>query len=113
MYINREIHFNKAIEFQLKLSLFLFQFLWPLQAFRSSKGHQILHHKHLKYAIDPGERGAEQEDDPHAVRHVEKSITDSLDFEFYVGPWSACSQTCGINDSGYRVSYGDHINNFL
>ncbi|KAG5675419.1 hypothetical protein PVAND_005325 [Polypedilum vanderplanki] len=79
------------------------EFLLPLQAFRSSKGHQMLHHKLLKYAIDPGERGAEQEDDPHAVRHVEKSITDSLDFEFYVGPWSACSQTCGINDSGYRL----------
>ncbi|KAL7044499.1 hypothetical protein ACKWTF_001926 [Chironomus riparius] len=85
------------------------QFLWPLQAFRNSKGHQMLHEKHLKYAIDPGERALEQDDDPRALpqiaapKAIEKSFTDGLEFEFYVGPWSACSQTCGINDSGYRL----------
>lgn len=63
--------------------------------------------KHLKYTIESGERA--EQDDPHAERHsapkvLEKSITDSIDFEYYVGAWSACSQTCGSNDSGYRVS---------
>jgi hypothetical protein len=72
----------------------------------------MLHNKHLKYSIDPGENGAEQqEDDPRVAASssrlvAEKRVTDGLDFEFYVGPWSACSQTCGINDSGYRVSNG-------
>lgn len=70
----------------------------------------MLHEKHLKYAIDPGERASEQDDDPRALpqiaspKAIEKSFTDGLEFEFYVGPWSACSQTCGMNDSGYRVS---------
>lgn len=67
----------------------------------------MLLEQHLKYTIDPGERA--EQDDPHAMRQsssktLEKSITDSIDFEYYVGPWSACSQTCGLNDSGYRVS---------
>jgi hypothetical protein len=67
----------------------------------------MLMEKHLKYTIDPGERA--EQDDPHAARQTstkvfEKSITDSLEFEYLVGPWSACSQTCGSNDSGYRVS---------
>lgn len=35
---------------------------------------------------------------------LEKSLTDGLEFEYFVGSWSACSQTCGLNDSGYRVS---------
>lgn len=62
--------------------------------------------KHLKYSIDPGER--EEQDDPHAMRQtaavIDKSLTDEIDFEFYVGPWTACSQSCGNSDSGYRVS---------
>jgi hypothetical protein len=70
----------------------------------------MIEEKHPKYSIDSGERA--EQDDPHAMRQtqqqnpqlIEKSLTDSLDFEFYVGPWSACSQTCGMNDSGYRVS---------
>lgn len=63
----------------------------------------MLMEQHLKYSIDPGERA--EQDDPHAARQiVDKSITDSIDFEYFVGPWSACSQTCGSNDSGYRVS---------
>lgn len=61
--------------------------------------------QHLKYSIDSGGERAEQ-DDPHAMRQTaERSITDGYDFEFYVGGWSACSQSCGINDSGYRVSF--------
>lgn len=67
----------------------------------------MLMEKHLKYSLDPGERA--EQDDPQVMRHnspklLEKSITDSIDFEYYVGPWSACSQTCGSSDSGYRVS---------
>lgn len=63
----------------------------------------MLMEQHLKYSIDPGEQA--EQDDPHAARQVlDKDITDSIDFEYYVGPWSACSQTCGSNDSGYRVS---------
>jgi ADAMTS-like protein 1/3 len=61
--------------------------------------------QHLKYTIEAGERAVE--DDPQAMRQtaaLDKSITDSIDFEYYVGPWSGCSQTCGPNDSGYRVS---------
>lgn len=71
----------------------------------------MLMEKHLKYTIDPGER-TEQDDDPHALRQtapkvLEQSLTDSVDFEYFVGPWSACSQTCGsASDSGYRVSNG-------
>lgn len=65
--------------------------------------------QHLKYTIESGERP--EQDDPHAAKQtspklIDKSITDSIDFEYYVGPWSACSQTCGSNDSGYRVSNG-------
>lgn len=63
----------------------------------------MLMEQHLKYTIDPGERA--EQDDPLAVPKVfEKSVTDSIDFEYFVGAWSACSQTCGSNDSGYRVS---------
>lgn len=63
----------------------------------------MLMEQHLKYSIDLGERA--EQDDPHAARQVlDKSLTDSVDFEYFVGPWSACSQTCGSNDSGYRVS---------
>lgn len=69
----------------------------------------MLMEQHLKYAIEPGERAEQDDPMPLAVRQnspkvFEKSITDSIDFEYYVGPWSACSQTCGSNDSGYRVS---------
>lgn len=82
--------------------------MWPLQAFRNSKGQQKLLDKHLKYTVDDDER--EEQDDPHAMplaarpKISEKSITDGLEFEYFVGSWSACSQTCGLNDSGYRVS---------
>lgn len=65
--------------------------------------------KHIKYSINDDER--EEQDDPHAMRQtsemreaIEKSISDNLEFEYFVGPWSSCSQTCGLNDSGYRVS---------
>lgn len=69
----------------------------------------MLMEQHLKYTIDAGERA--EQDDPLAMRQsspnvLDKSLTDSIDFEYYVGPWSACSQTCGSNDSGYRVSNG-------
>lgn len=67
----------------------------------------MLMEQHLKYTVESGERA--EQDDPHAMRQsspmlLEKGITDGIDFEYYVGPWSACSQTCGSNDSGYRVS---------
>lgn len=67
----------------------------------------MLMEKHLKYTIDPGEP---VQDDPNALRQtapnvLDQSLTDSVDFEYFVGPWSACSQTCGSSsDSGYRVS---------
>lgn len=56
---------------------------------------------------DRGERA--EQDDPqalnlHSPKVIEKSLSDSIDFEYYVRPWSHCSQTCGSNDSGYRVS---------
>lgn len=76
----------------------------------------MLHDKHLKYSLEPGDEGGgtEQDDDPQALassaKLIEKSITDGLDFEFYVGPWSTCSQTCGI--SGYRVSNDEHNTRF-
>lgn len=65
--------------------------------------------KHLKYSIEDVNDEREEQDDPHAMRQtaseaIEKSISDDLEFEYYVGPWSSCSQTCGLNDSGYRVS---------
>jgi hypothetical protein len=81
-----------------------------LQAFRNSKGHQKLLDKHLKYTVDDDER--EEQDDPQAMRQtapkaIEKSFTDGLEFEYFVGSWSACSQSCGVNDSGYKVSFLD------
>lgn len=102
--------FSNQINSKTLLSPSLVQFLWPFQAFSNSRGHQMLTEKHLKYTIDPGERAAIQEDDPHALRQtaprvLDQSLTDSIDFEYFVGPWSACSQTCGsASDSGYRVS---------
>lgn len=66
--------------------------------------------KHLKYSIEDVNDEREEQDDPLAMRQtasaaIEKSLSDDdLEFEYYVGPWSSCTQTCGLNDSGYRVS---------
>jgi hypothetical protein len=50
----------------------------------------------------------EEQDDPRALRQTANDpqfVDAGLEFEFFVGPWSSCSQTCGLNDSGYRVSF--------
>jgi hypothetical protein len=51
--------------------------------------------------FESGER-AEQDDPKALLNSHEKNETDKIDFIYYVGPWSVCSQTCGW--SGYRVS---------
>ena len=65
--------------------------------------------KHLKYSIEDVNDEREEQDDPLAMPQtasaaIEKSLSDDLEFEYYVGPWSSCTQTCGLNDSSYRVS---------
>lgn len=71
--------------------------------------------KHLKYSIEDVNDEREEQDDPLAMQQTahsaafEKSISDDLEFEYYVGPWSHCTQSCGLNDSGYRVSSFDHF----
>lgn len=94
-------------------SLLFFQFLWPFQSFGHSKGHQKLMEQHLKYSIGHHQ---EQAEDPnahhHNTNHNSPKVFDSkaqadssIQFEYYVSPWTTCSQTCGSID-GYRVSNG-------
>lgn len=69
------------------------------------------HHQH-KYTMDPNNDEREEKDDPFAsaktseekLQILDESLSESLDFEYLVTPWSACSQTCGAKGSGYRVS---------
>lgn len=71
----------------------------------------MLTDKHLKYDVDKAEANQEEreeQDDPRALRQIasDPQLVDAgLEFEFFVGPWSSCSQTCGLNGSGYRVSF--------
>ena len=71
------------------------------------------HHQHQhKYTMDPNNDEREEKDDPFAsaktseekLQILDESLSESLDFEYLVTPWSACSQTCGAKGSGYRVS---------
>ncbi|CAO1370826.1 unnamed protein product [Diamesa hyperborea] len=80
----------------------------------NSRGHQMMmdHHQHQhKYTMDPNNDEREEKDDPFAsaktseekLQILDESLSESLDFEYLVTPWSACSQTCGAKGSGYRL----------
>lgn len=67
--------------------------------------------QHHKYTMDPNNDEREEKDDPFAsktseekLQILDESLAESLNFEYLVTPWSACSQTCGAKGSGYRVS---------
>lgn len=71
---------------------------------------------HSNYAFDLDNREAKDEPaggfSPYTMSLLSsedsvilnKGTLDNINFEWMITPWSECSQTCGIDGSGYRVS---------
>ncbi|CAH1163521.1 unnamed protein product [Phaedon cochleariae] len=93
------------------------QQLWPFQTFSSSRGHRMIDYrsnKHNKNPLldEPSETTEEeipadedtQDEDEDNIVVLGKGKKENLIFEWEMGSWAKCSETCGGNGIQMRTS---------